>query len=49
MRLRNDNHSEHGQNKQCPNLSLEKPSGLLPLIAIGMEERSGRYLPKMGI
>ena len=45
MRLRNDNHSDHGQNKQCPNLSSEKPSGLLPLIAIGMEERLARYLP----
>ncbi len=49
MRLRNDNPSEHDQNKQCPTLSSEKPSGLLPLIAIGMEERLGRYLPKVGI
>ena len=49
MRLRNDKHSDHGQNKQCPNLSSEKPSGLLPLIAIDTEERSVRYLRKVGI
>ena len=49
MRPRNDNHSDHEQNKQCPNLSSEKPSGLLSLIAIGMEERWVRYLRKVGI
>ena len=35
--------------KQWPSLSSEKPSEFLPLIAIDTEERSGRYLRKVGI